>query len=334
MSAVSASLAASGLMWRRHLLQWGRIAADYVELTKPRLSLLVLVTTAVGCWMGLKPPERFSLMLSVCLGTAMVVGGANALNQWLEREPDALMRRTKNRPLPSGRMSEEAAFRFGAGLSAVGLLFLALSVNALSALLAAISWVSYVLIYTPMKRWTPLCTLVGAVPGALPPVIGWAAARQALGPEAWALFALLFIWQLPHFLALAVLYREDYARAGFPMLPLIETDGWLTARQTALYGMALLPVSLFPTLVGLAGIIYFYGALILSLTFVTVALRAAWLRSRPSAQQLFRASVVYLPMLLGLLAIDRSPLNAEWGMGNAECGMTHSGCVGSRTVPR
>ncbi|MBI3011457.1 MAG: protoheme IX farnesyltransferase, partial [Candidatus Omnitrophica bacterium] len=165
----------------------------------------------------------------------------------------------------------------------------------------------YLLVYTPLKRRTPLCTLVGAIPGALPPMIGWAGARHALGVEAWVLFALLFIWQLPHFLALAVLYREDYARAGFPMLPLVEPDGLMTARQTALYGLALLPVSLFPTMIGVAGPAYFYGAIVLSLVFFVMAARTAWRRSRQSARQLFLASVLYLPVLLSLLALDRSP---------------------------
>jgi protoheme IX farnesyltransferase len=282
---------------------------DYLELTKPRLSGLVLVTTAVGFWLGMGALEQLGGLIPVCIGTALVVGGANALNQWIERVPDALMHRTKQRPLPSGRISPEAAFRFGMATSLAGIIFLGLAVNAFSATLAAISWASYVLVYTPMKRRTPLCTLVGAIPGALPPMIGWVGARNALTFEAWALFTLLFIWQLPHFLALAVLYRDDYERAGFRMLPLIEADGLVTARQTALYGIALLPVSLFPTLIGVAGVSYFYGAMALGLAFLVIAMRAAWFRSPQSAQQLFRASVLYLPALLGLLAFDRAPLS-------------------------
>jgi protoheme IX farnesyltransferase len=292
---------------RRAALPWGRLA-DYLELTKPRLSSLVLMTTAVGFWLGMRTTAQLAMLLPVCLGTSLVVGGANALNQWMERGPDARMQRTRHRPLPSGRLAPEAAFRFGLGLSVGGLVLLATAVSMLSACLAAVAWAIYLLVYTPMKRWTPLCTLVGAIPGALPPVIGWAGARHALDAQAAALFAILFFWQLPHFLALAVLYRDDYARAGFPMLPLVEAGGVATARQTALYGMALVPVSLFPTLIGVAGAAYFYGAMALGLAFFVVAARSAWVRSPQSARQLFRASVCYLPLLLGLLAVDRVPL--------------------------
>jgi protoheme IX farnesyltransferase len=193
-------------------------------------------------------------------------------------------------------------------LSVAGILILATRVNLLSAVIATASWASYVLVYTPLKRLTPLCTLVGAVPGALPPVIGWAGARNGLSLEAWALFGILFLWQLPHFLAIAVLHRDDYVRAGFPMLPAVEPDGLMTARQTALYGVALLPISLVPSVVGLAGPVYFFGALLLSGAFLVVAVRAAWLRSTESARQLFHASIAYLPLLLILLAMDRAPV--------------------------
>ncbi len=289
------------------LPRWN-VLIDYLQLTKARLSLLVVSTTAVGFWLGMRSGEQLVLLPPVCVGTALVAGGANALNQWMEREPDALMQRTHNRPLPAKRMAPLVAYRFGVGLSVAGLVILAAMVNLLTVGIAAVGWISYVLIYTPLKRRTPLCTLVGAIPGAVPPMIGWAAARTGLDVSAWALFFLLFVWQLPHFLSLAVLHREDYARAGFPMLPLVETDGLVTARQTVLYGLALLPVSLFPTLVGLAGTGYFYGALALSLAFLVVAVRAAWQRSPQSAQVLFRASVLYLPLLLGMLAWDRPPL--------------------------
>ena len=282
--------------------------AVYLELTKARRSLLVLMTTAVGFWLGMETIEQLPLIIPVCVGTALVVGGANALNQWMERAEDALMQRTRNRPLPSGRLAPAVACRFGLGLSVAGFVVLGLMVNLLTVGIAAVGWISYVFIYTPLKRRTPLCTLVGAIPGAVPPMIGWAAARNGLDVSAWALFFLLFVWQLPHFLSLAVLHREDYARAGFPMLPLVETDGWITARQIALYSLALLPISLFPTLVGLAGTVYFYGALTMSLAFLVVAARAAWQRSPQSARTLFHASVLYLPLLLGMLAWDRPPL--------------------------
>ena len=279
---------------------------DYAELSKARLSALVLLTTGVGFWLGVSGPQRLAVLAPTCLGTALVVWGANALNQWLERGPDALMPRTQHRPLPSGRMHPASALRFGLWTSVAGLAMLAVAVNFLSALLALVSWVSYVLCYTPAKRWTPLCTLIGAVPGALPPMIGWAAARGTLGPEAWSLCAILVIWQIPHFLALAVLYRDEYARAGFPMLPLIEPDGSMTSRQILLYSMALLPVSLFPALTGIAAAPYFYGAFLLSLAFMALGVRAAWARSRRSARELFLGSVVYLPALLGWLALNRA----------------------------
>jgi len=292
-------------------LRIGRVsaaAADYLELTKARLTLLVVLTAAVGFWLGLRDPARLAVLWPLCLGTALVVGGANALNQWMEREADARMRRTCHRPLPSGRMRPATACRFGLGMSLAGLGILIVFVNLASALFAAAGWASYLLIYTPLKRRTPLCTLVGAVPGALPTLIGWAGARGALTVEAWALFFLLFIWQLPHFLSLAVLYRDDYIRAGFPMLPAIEPDGCVTARQMALGGLALVPISLFPASIGLAGGAYFFGAMLLGLGFFALAARAAWSRSRRSAQQLFRASVLYLPVVLALLAWDRRPI--------------------------
>lgn len=280
----------------------------YLELTKPRLSALVLATTAAGFWLGHRDSEPMISPASggVMVGTALVVAGANALNQWRERALDALMDRTKGRPLPSGRLAPEAACRFGAVLSVAGLLTLAVGVNALSTVLAMASWASYVLVYTPMKRFTPLCTLVGAIPGALPPVIGWAAARSSIGPGAVALFTILFVWQLPHFLALAALYRDDYARAGFRMLPLMEPEGLAAARQTALYGAALLPISLFPAALGLAGGWYGFGATALGLAFLALSVRAAWFRSRCSARQLFHASLLYLPVLLGLLVFNRT----------------------------
>lgn len=281
--------------------------ADYLELTKPRLSSLVLMTTGVGFWLGLRATDDGWRLAPVLLCTTLVVGGANALNQWSERSLDALMDRTKHRPLPSGRLTPEAACRFGSALSFAGIAGVTVLANPLAGGLAAIGWASYVLVYTPLKRRTPLCTLVGAIPGAIPPMIGWAAARHALGLEAWVLFAILFLWQLPHFLALASLYREDYARAGFRMLPMLEPRGMAAARQTACYGFALLPVSLLPTVCGVAGSWYFCGAAVLGLGLLLLALRAAWLRSPASSRQLFQGSVVYLPILLILLAMNRAP---------------------------
>jgi protoheme IX farnesyltransferase len=266
------------------------------------------MTTGVGFWMAQPGKAELQLFLPLCAGTALVVAGAHAINQWMERDVDARMRRTQHRPLPSGRLAPEAALRMGIWLSAIGLAVLAISVNSLAALLAAASWAAYILIYTPLKRVTPLCTLAGAIPGALPPLIGWAAVRGTVDAPAWTLFAILFIWQLPHFLAIAVMYRDDYARAGLPMLPLVESDGVMTARQTALYGAALIPVSLFPTVLGVSGPWYFAGAALLSTALFAVALRAAWGRSPETARQLFLASILYLPILLILLAADRAPV--------------------------
>ena len=282
-----------------------RRGADYLALTKPRVVGLVLVTVAAGFWLGLPAGASMAPLVPLVLGTALAAGGANALNQWWERVPDGLMARTRCRPLPAGRLSPDAACRFGVGSCLLGVLLLALAVNLASALLTTLTAAVYLLAYTPLKRVTSLCTLVGAVPGALPPVIGWAAARGGLSIEAWGLFGILFLWQLPHFLAIAVLYRDEYARAGFRMLPVLEPDGWATARQTVVYGLVLLPVSLVPAMHGVAGMWYGYGALALGTAFLAVALKAAWLRSVPACRQLFLASVTYLPLLLLLMAVDK-----------------------------
>ena len=277
---------------------------DYLELTKPRVTALVLMTVAAGYWLGLRAGTHAAFGVPVLVGAVLAVGGANALNQWMEREPDRLMRRTRMRPLPAGRLDPDEARRFGVALSVAGVLWLAVTVNGLAALLTLIAIGSYVFLYTPLKRKTSLCTLVGAIPGALPPVIGWAAARNALGVEALVLFTMLFLWQLPHFLAIAVLYRDDYARAGFRMLPLVDQTGSMTARQILLYGLALLPVSLLPSLLGFAGASYAYGALVLGLGFFAVSLYAALVRSLPAMRRLFLASVIYLPSLFALLVWD------------------------------
>jgi len=277
----------------------------YLELTKPRLTTLVLVTAGAGYWLGMPAGAPLGRLAATLLGVWAVAGGANALNEWIERGPDALMQRTKDRPIPSGRLSAEPARRFGWTLVTAGVLFLALEVNVLTGLLAALSTASYLLLYTPLKQRTALCTLAGAVPGALPPVMGWAAARNGLGPEAWALFLLLFVWQLPHFLAIANLYRDDYARAGYLVLPVTEPHGLMTARQTVFYGLVLVPISVFPSVIGLAGSWYFFGALGCSLAFLWVAVRAAVARSSASARLLFRSSICYLPVLLMLLMCDR-----------------------------
>lgn len=279
----------------------------YWEMTKPRLSGLVLVTTGVGFVAASGGVVDGWLLLHTLIGTALVAGGAAVLNQYLERDVDALMSRTRHRPLPSGRVAPEEALAYGVLLAAAGLCYLTVGVSWLAGLLAGVSLATYLFCYTPMKRTTALCTLVGGIPGALPPMIGWAAARGTLDAGAWALGALLFLWQQPHFLAIACLYREDYARAGLPMLPVVDEDGAATGRQVVLYATALLPVSVLPLVLGLAGAGYGASALLLGAAFCVCAVRlAVQPRSLPRARQLFLASVCYLPIvLLALICCPR-----------------------------
>jgi protoheme IX farnesyltransferase len=234
-----------------------------------------------------------------------VAGGASAFNQIIERAPDALMQRTRLRPMPDGRLPMRDAYLFACALTVGGLGILVLGANLLSALVAFLTLATYAVIYTPLKKYSSFSTVIGAIPGALPPVIGWAAAQDALSRGAWVLFGIVFLWQLPHFLAIAWIYREDYARAGFPMLPVIEPDGRSTARQAVIYSLALLPLSLAPTLVGMTGTVYFAGALALTLLFVALALRFGITRSVPDARRLFFGSIIYLPLLWILMIADR-----------------------------
>jgi len=278
--------------------------ADYVELTKPRITLLVMFTSMVGFIMASSTlvPSRLAAAL---LGTGFVAAGASVLNMVLERQTDALMLRTRRRPLPAGRIRPlEAAF-FGLTLTSLGLLELALLAGVLAAGVAFVTWFTYLFFYTPLKTRSSLSTIVGAFPGALPPVIGWAAARGGLDPGACVLFAILFLWQIPHFLAIAWIYREDYARAGLPMLPVLDSDGRLTGRQAVANSLALLLVSLAPTAAGMTGYRYLVGALVLGAGLTVVALRAALLRSQAAARLLFLASIAYLACLNALLLFDR-----------------------------
>ncbi|HVL68843.1 MAG TPA: heme o synthase [Vicinamibacterales bacterium] len=272
-------------------------AADYVSLAKPRLNLLVVVTALVGYVMGGGEMSNVTVVLAVVLGTALVASGASAVNQVYERRTDALMERTRLRPMPDGRVRPDEAMRYAAVLCATGLLVLAAGANILSALVAFATLFTYVVIYTPLKLRTSFATVVGAVPGALPPVIGWAAATGGLSRGAWILFGIVFLWQLPHFLAIAWMYRDDYARAGFPMLPVIEPDGRSTARQAVLYAAALLPLSLAPTIAGMTTSWYFAAALVLTLGFLALTLRFARSRSLADARRLFFGSITYLPLL-------------------------------------
>ena len=279
--------------------------ADLCELVKARLTTLVLTTTLTGFYMGWNGRMNFGLLFNTLLGTALVAGGAAALNELIERDADALMHRTQDRPLPGGRLKPDAALLIGCGLAAVGLLYLLYLVNPLTSLLAALTLGSYVFVYTPLKRKTSLNTLVGAIPGALPPMIGWAAARGSLGSEAWALFAILFCWQMPHFLAIAWMYREDYARGGFVMLTHLDESGYATGRQAVNFSFALLLVSLTPSLLGMAGKAYFFGAFLLGAGMILGAVRMQLEPNRAHAKQLFFASIAYLPLLLGLMAADK-----------------------------
>jgi protoheme IX farnesyltransferase len=280
-------------------------AADYLALTKPRLNLLVIVTAAVGYYLGAGRHLDVWTMIHTIGGTALVAGGSAAFNQLWERRVDALMERTRQRPLAGGRLSPREAFWFASALSVAGLLWLALATNWLATGLALLTLLIYVVLYTPLKLVTSFSTVVGAIPGALPPMIGWVAATNALSREGWILFAIVFFWQMPHFLAIAWLCREDYSRAGFPLLPVIEPNGRSTAYHVATYASALIPVSLTPALTGMAGPTYFLVALLLGLGFLYFSLRFAFTRTRRDARSLFLASITYLPLLLGALLFDR-----------------------------
>ena len=276
---------------------------DYWTLTKPEVNFLVLIATAVGFDLGWHGSFRLPPLLNTLLGTLLVASGTATLNQYIERSFDARMRRTAQRPLPAGRLNSTEAMLFGLGLSIGGAVYLALAVNLLASLLAAATLVSYLAIYTPLKRRSAWCMFIGAFPGAAPPLIGYAAARGALHLEAWILFAMVFLWQFPHFLSIAWMYREDYSRAGYHMLPL--DDGRSMAWQMAISSLVLLPVSLAPAWLGAAGLPYLCGALVLGLAFSGFGMLLAITRSRTSARRVLLASVLYLPFLFGLLMLDK-----------------------------
>jgi protoheme IX farnesyltransferase len=278
--------------------------ADFLEMTKPRITTLVVVTAAVGYAVGAPRGLDPAAFVRLLIGTALVAGGASALNQLWERDADARMERTRLRPLPAGRVTPAEALAFGIAVSGAGLVLLA-TINRLTAVLGLAALASYVFAYTPLKRVTSLCTVVGAIPGALPPMMGWAAARGTLDPVAWALFGVLFLWQLPHFLAIGWIFREDYARGGFPMLTVVDGDGRSTARQMMLYSAALIPVTLAAGALAAAGTGYLCGAFALGLVFFGASTRFAWTRSVGAARGLFLVSILYLPALLGLLVFDR-----------------------------
>jgi len=279
--------------------------AVFADLVKARLTTLVLLTTLVGFYLGWQGPMNFGLMFYTLSGTALVAAGAAALNQLLEREYDAKMSRTASRPLPSGRLLPVTVMLFGGVCAVTGLAYLALLVNPLTSVIGAITLVSYLFIYTPLKRMTWLNTAVGAIPGGLPPLMGWAAARGELTGGGWALFAILACWQLPHFYAIAWIYRDEYAKAGFQMLPNVDPDGSRTAQHVVTHTLALLLISLCPFLFHLAGTVYLTGAVVLGTGFFWCALRFARELSMGRARRLFFASIVYLPLLLALLVFDK-----------------------------
>jgi heme o synthase len=279
--------------------------ADYLELTKPRITLTVLMTALVGYVMGTRGPVSFSRLGVALVGTALVAAGASALNMLLERRTDALMLRTRNRPVAAGRLRVTEALAFGLALTLAGLAVLRFGAGPLAALVALVTWASYLFAYTPLKTRTSLSTIVGAFPGALPPVIGWAAARGQIEPGAVVLFAILFLWQIPHFLAIAWIYREDYARGGLPMLPVLDPAGVVTGRQAVANSLALLLVSVVPTIAGLTGRLYFVGAVCLGIAFTSVAVWSAIRRTAAAARGLFLASILYLLALCTLLLVDR-----------------------------
>ncbi len=279
--------------------------AVYADLIKARLTLLVLLTTLVGFYVGFRGAMNYALMFHTMLGTALVASGAAALNQLLEREHDAKMRRTQNRPLPSGRLQPVTVMLFGGVTSVAGLVYLAVLVNLLTSVLGAITLVSYVFIYTPLKRVTWLNTAVGAIPGGLPPLMGWAAARGELDGGGWALFAILAFWQMPHFFAIAWIYRDEYAKAGFQMLPNVDPDGSRTGQQSVGHTLALLAVSLCPFVFHLAGPIYLAGAVVLGAAYLWCAIQFARRLTTARARRLFFASILYLPLLLALLVLDK-----------------------------
>jgi heme o synthase len=278
---------------------------DFYELTKPRMNFLVVTTTAVGFFMVAKPGIDWMLLVHTILGTVLTASSAAVLNQLIERQYDALMPRTRNRPIPAGRISLLEASAFGIVLGLVGIGYLATFVNTLTAMLGAFTLLSYIFVYTPAKRITTLNTVIGAIPGAVPAMMGATAIEGQVSMMGIAMFAILFFWQMPHFLAIAILYRNDYALGGFKMLPVVDESLTITSRQILLYGMALIPVSLMPYMLGATGVIYFTFAVLMGLAFLSFGISCATTRTRRDARGLFFASIIYLPLLMGVMMIDK-----------------------------
>jgi protoheme IX farnesyltransferase len=290
----------------RHVSTAPSKLADYYELTKPRMNFLIVITTTVGFYMAATPATPWFRLLHTAIGTLLCASCAAIANQFIERGYDALMPRTKNRPLPAGRLNLLEALLFGAACGIAGFSYLFLLVNPLTAFLGALTIILYIFIYTPLKRISSLNTIVGAIPGAIPPVMGFTAAQNHLSTQALSIFGILFLWQMPHFLAIAIMYKDDYAAAGFKMLPVVDDSRLsITSRQILLYAAALLPMSLTPVLLHMAGPLYFAAALLLGLAFLYFSFLAATTRTRPNARKLFFASILYLPLLLAFLMLDK-----------------------------
>jgi protoheme IX farnesyltransferase len=277
----------------------------YISLTKPDVTFLVVLTTVAGFYLGSETPLDRVLLLHTLVGTTLVAAGTAALNHYFERSSDARMRRTSGRPIPLGHLRPAEALVFGAGLALLGTVYLALLANGLASVLAIAASITYLGVYTPLKKRTTLATAIGAFPGAVPPLIGWAAARGSLSLDAWILFGILFLWQFPHFLAIAWMYREDYARGGIRMLPVVDPTGTATFTQIVVTAALLVPVSLLPAVVGMAGIRYFFGAVLLGMVLVQVCLWAARTKSNARAKWLMHATVAHIPLLLGWLMLDK-----------------------------
>jgi protoheme IX farnesyltransferase len=299
------SLAGQVVITDRASLSLGEKLSAYAELTKPRITFLVVLTAAAGFCMGSASGIDYARLLNTSIGIALLSSGLATLNQYFERDLDRLMRRTQARPLPTGKLLPAEAAVFGILLSAIATAYLALLINPLSALLGIATFASYLFVYTPLKTRTTLSTVLGAFPGAMPPLIGWVAASGGVTVEAWILFAILFLWQFPHFLAIAWMYRDDYARAGIRMLPVVEPDGRVTAQQIITYTLLLVPVSLLPAATGLAGSVYLVSAAVLGVGFLYYSARAALARTTWQARQLLLASVIYLPILFGMMVLNR-----------------------------
>jgi protoheme IX farnesyltransferase len=278
---------------------------DYIALTKPRVTWLILMSTGVGYFFGAQNGWHLATLIHTIIGTGLIASGTAALNQWYEREADAKMRRTQARPLPAGRLDAWKALVFAILISAAGFAELWIGANGLSAMLGLFTLLCYLFVYTPLKQRSPHSTTIGSIPGAMPPLIGFAAASGKLTWDAWVLFAILFLWQFPHFYAIAWMYKEDYARAGIRMLPVVEPDGKSTARRILLYSIALIPISLMPKFFAMAGNVYMYGAIALGLAFLYYGLRIRWDRTRQQARRVLLASVIYLPVLFSLMLFDR-----------------------------